>query len=254
MGTSSEVGPVVSPDGRYVLFVRATGSRYDLDYTPWLVRGAGGGLRRLGPTSESVITVGWTSAGLASISGDGVTRLVRPDGTEVDETGAPDPSWSPDGATVAYARHGRLWIAATPAGFPGTPVARAEWFAGITWSPDSRRLAYIHALPGGRAGLSVRELHKTRLVFAALVVAGPSWSPDGRRLAFTGQRGGKRYSPPHVFVANLAAARVSRLGRWHGSIPAWSPRGGSPRYWRRPARGRSSSCVRTGVTCGRSGG
>jgi Tol biopolymer transport system component len=225
VGTSSETGPVVSPDGRYVLFVRAAGSRYDLDYTPWIVSAAGGGLRRMGPTSESVITVGWTPAGLASISGDGVTRLVRPDGTEVDETAAPDPSWSPDGMRFAYARHGRLWIATTSAGVPGVPVATAEWFAGLTWSPDSRRLAYVRALPGGRAALAVRESSGTRLVFAAQAVGSPSWSPGGRRLAFMGQRGGRRFSPPHVFVADLATAGVSKLGSWDGSNPAWAPRG-----------------------------
>ncbi len=120
---------------------------------------------------------------LVGADGRDLRRITQP------RTADADPSWSPDGQTIAFVRDptGAMdptsWRLLTmPATGGGqvqrvpTPGAREP-----AWSPDSRRIAFA---AGGL--LYVVEADGTGLtMLAGGSVRSPAWSPDGLTIAFT---------------------------------------------------------------------
>ena len=93
-----------------------------------------------------------------------------------------EPSWSPRGAYVVFARRigseSRLFVADTR----GRLIRRIGTGSGTepAWSPDGRRIAYA-------AGNSIVVTTRGGQTVASFVTqglaGGPDWSPDSRRLA-----------------------------------------------------------------------
>ncbi len=126
--------------------------------------------------------------------------LVKPDGTGRRLTdlpgGATDPTWSPNGRSIAFA--GRLREDSDADIFVMTPQGRGiERVAGSVrdeglpdWSPDGSRLAFHTLYDDGRGQLkvtSVRTHASTHLTPRRSGTASvePAWSPDGRWIAYT---------------------------------------------------------------------
>ncbi|MGI8478504.1 MAG: hypothetical protein ACR2M2_01365, partial [Gaiellaceae bacterium] len=151
--------PDWSPDGKQIAFVdhrAATGG--DL----WVMNADGTGLRQL-------------------------THSQPPPATNF---GARQPSWSPDGKTIAF---GYGYKGISLIGADGTnlrPLVRGVSFA-AAWSPRGRKIAY--AAGGELNGLSIYVVspdgsHRqmvARRPCCNYSYNGPTWSPDGERMAFT---------------------------------------------------------------------
>lgn len=134
------------------------------------------------------------------------------------------PSWSPDGATLAYTafRGGFQAVAfARPgAGRDGSlPVGGKNWLP--AWSPDGR-IAFTTNRDGNEEIYVVNRdgSGSTRLTRHWGIDTSPAWSPDGTRIAFTSGRTGR----PQIWVMDEDGGNQRQLtdGR-HCDRPTWSP-------------------------------
>jgi len=123
------------------------------------------------------------------------------------------PSWSPDGAFLAYVsferrrsmifvqrlRDGKRELVAASTGINGAP----------SWSPDGRKLAYVSSRDGNAEiyVLDLRSKAQQRLTNHHAIDTEPDWSPDGRQLVFTSDRSGR----PQIYRMNADGTGVTRL-------------------------------------------
>jgi Tol biopolymer transport system component len=156
------------------------------------------------------------------------TRLIVPLTREGD---AYMPSWSPDGAQLAFVstRDGNPEIYVMQA--DGTQPRRLTYDrdreSRPVWSPDGRRLAFESVSDGARRIYVMDVETRTRVMAeqgASATGVGPIWSPDSTRLAYYGVV----TDTPELFVAAVGARMVGErltdnaVGDW---TPVWSPDG-----------------------------
>ncbi len=142
-----------------------------------------------------------------------------------------NPSFSPDGRSVAYSRTAcrkdapcdtmrGIWI--WPSGKKLAPTGICP-----AWSPDGKAVAYlslpyIDASEGELRLVSVAGGKSTLLAGHATCYAGapPSWSPDSRRVAFND-------SHDRLAIADVKTGKIVRTAGTLGSVDdfSWSPDG-----------------------------
>lgn len=155
-----------------------------------------------------------------------------------DQTTALSPSWSPDGANLAYSSYRALnWElyvvqvatrAVSPlCTYPGLNISPA-------WSPDGKRIA-LTLTKDGNAEIYTADLSEDRvgrLTYSPDIDCSPSWSPDGQHIAFTSDRTGMNY----IYIMEATGGMQRRL-TWDEDVyedsPAWSPRGDRIAFVRR---------------------
>lgn len=158
-----EVDPVLSPDGRALAFSANRSGRFEIY------------LQQLAPGSREI-------------------QLTD------DQSQSFQPSWSPDGAYLAYASHGRGGIWVIPS-LGGTPRQLTTIGSHPAWSPDGRSLAFqseptaelsasaVPALPPSTLWVVAAQGGAPRQVTREGAPPGghgsPRWSPDGQRLVFS---------------------------------------------------------------------
>jgi Tol biopolymer transport system component len=244
---ADENSPVLSPDGRFVAFVRNRPTRgpliaYDLYATPVtggrvvrLARNAGKAV--WAPDSHAICFVRRHWRGRIETE----VMCIRNDGFHLRSLGrGSDVAWSPNGATIAVVRETARGIV------PSTAIElvtlegrrlrtlvqirhrRAEQLA---WSPDGRTVAFVSSHSHDAsfsewiATVDVGSGRTTLLTHSRANDFGPLWSPDGRTIAFE-----RRHFNVDPRMALLAIRRDGTgLHRLTGSnrdqLPAWSPRG-----------------------------
>ena len=211
-GKAVDTAPIFSPDGRRIVFNRAS-KRHASEL--WVMNADGHGQRKLAssgygpawaPDSRRLAYVGVNA--LVIVGADASGRRVVPGRNS-------GPSWSPDGRLIAFSRqvgdHDDLAVV----GGNGRGLRTIRRNARARgWSPRGE-IAFV-----GRYGTAVGLIgadgrHARRLLRG--LGSGLTWSPDGRGLAFVDEKG--------LHVASESGRGVQNLtpkgARWDS--PAWSP-------------------------------
>ena len=124
-----------------------------------------------------------------------------------------DPSWSPDGQFIAYARLPQggsdydIWIHElnTALDYP-LLVRPSNLDLRPTWSPDGSTIAFATTIAGRSQiaiqGITIASGHVqirastfkvlTNTGFSGAINTDPSWSPDGQLIAFSSTKNGRR--------------------------------------------------------------
>lgn len=184
--------------------------------------------------------------GIHTIAADGSDRRKVTDRGK--RTFDEEPAWSPDGATIAFARQNlqdetlAIWLVNRDGSglrrlTPDAPITES----GPTWSPDGARIAFsthdyderrdrvTASLVSVRADGSDRQVVHSETGRAIVFFADPAWSPKGDQILFTRHVFGDDFfedSPAPELLATPAApgggARRLVAGAEDGE---WSPSG-----------------------------
>jgi TolB protein len=156
---------------------------------------------------------------------NGVLHIASADGNAdaiVSLSGSPrtrDPSWSPDGQTLAFTctftngiqrictskRDGSQLLALTP---DSVVSLNPEW------SRDGKRIAFVVVFPGSRSQIAIMDANGSSLT---RLTDGfdPAWSRDGSKLVFSRSNG--------LFIINADGTNLVRLTTGQHHEPAWRP-------------------------------
>lgn len=203
-GAQSDLEPAVSPDGRWIAFIRAQeySSRVG---SLWIMRADGG--------DAHFLLTGVSAVSAPSFSPDGrrISVALGSNGSRgldiVPVAGGPgrllhvgdrwvsDPDWSPDGREIAVSvTEGLDWVPqlVRPNGLTEPTFGEPGQVFDLSWSPNGREVAYVARGPAAVAGIFVTRLdgsHRRRVVPAGdEQLEGLAWTPDGHHLLYVARR------------------------------------------------------------------
>jgi Tol biopolymer transport system component len=215
-GGSINLAPVLSPDGKFVVFLS------ELDFLDIQLHLADA------ETGEVIRTL---QKGTAFDPHFGSLRYIASAGT-----------WSPDSKEFAFSalRQGRdvIVILDVERGkrIREIPVPGVDEITNPTWSPDGRTIAFT-GLVGGISDLYVLDLstnQATQLTNDKYADLHPSYSPDGRRIAFSSDMGPETnfdqlvYGPYRLAIIDVATRQSTLVPGVTGQTninPQWSSDG-----------------------------
>jgi Tol biopolymer transport system component/subtilase family serine protease/fibronectin type 3 domain-containing protein len=146
------------------------------------------------------------------------------------ESGISNPSPSPDGKALAYAKSGSLWLKTI---LDGNAVQIIQQADSPVWSPNGRNIAYRFRDNNGYYRIGIYDIKKgtSELLTADINVQenSPSWSSDEYKIAFLSSKGGSY----NIWLKDLVSGAVTQITN-AGSIsnPKLSPDGDKVAYFR----------------------
>ena len=161
--TGAGTNPCWSPDGKWIAYTnnRSVPEGTDPKADIWIVSSEGGSPKQLTSDADQVAN------------------------TEL--------RWSPDGKTIAYFgadKTVRLIPANGGISRVLIQIPVVNYFLGLSWSPDSSKLAYTTIEKAWIIPVSGGEPREIRVGFDGRIMQ-IDWSPDGQTLAFSGSVGGE---------------------------------------------------------------
>ncbi len=212
----------LSPDGRYVVYVR--GGEHGSNWDEAVI---------VNPASMPVPPKVQIMA--APFAG-GEPRVLA----EGDE-----PRVSPRGDVVAFLRERQIWVVPIDGSAPARRLLTARGDnGGLQWSPDGSRLAFVSDR-GTHSLVGVFTNDSTPIVWLAPSTSrdgSARWSPDGRRIAFVRRAGtggapdsilAPRHLPWAIWTADAATGSARQLWKapatLRGSVPG--THGGTNLHW-----------------------
>ena len=167
--------------------------------------------------------------------GSGLTQITHVPGKD---PGAENPSWSPDGATIAFdaaAGNGVNIFTVSPGTHPAQlPLGVGAFNGDPAYSPDGTHISFdqdtgpsapkVHGIFIANADGSNARRVTTGIPTSDAYDTESQWSPNGMQLAFTRVKNSKQAA---VFVVNLDGTGLTRLTPWRldAASPDWSPDG-----------------------------
>ena len=157
--------------------------------------------------------------------------LVRPDGSpQVRLTYGADtePTWSPDGSSIAFSRSSDIHVIPAAGGSPVNLTNHPSIDSSPAWSPDGHRIVFASNRDGPLALylMNADGSGISRLTGNLVTAGGPAWSPDGSAIAFNCIIESGNYDVCTVTVDGSTLTRLTTApGR--DSDAAWSPDGGT---------------------------
>ena len=171
---SADWWPVSSPDGAHVAFTRVNG------------QGTSFTVEDVATATNRVVVLGASSS-------------------------QADPTWSSNGAQLAYAAGGRLYVVEADGTGKHRYLSPAKSFA-PAWRPGSDELAYLTT-----HGSTNTDLWVAGKLWATDAIGRPAWSSDGSEIAFQRDDG--------IYVATGPGAARRVVAATSPGPPAWSPNG-----------------------------
>ncbi|PWU03939.1 MAG: hypothetical protein C5B51_17890 [Terriglobia bacterium] len=254
-----DVSPALSPDGKWIAFIRAVASGVDDAY---MVPATGGPAQRITFDNRYMVGLTWTrdSRGIVFSSdrgGSPALWYVAPDGgtplrIALVGPNAADPAFSRDGRRLVYSQVStdpNIWrrdLAGKTA--PVKLISSTQYDSSPQYSPDGRSIAFRSNRSGSTEiwvsdSEGANPIQLTHL--GGTLTGSPHWSPDGMQIAFDSRPEGQAdiYTIPatggavHRVTSHRAedvVPRWSRDGRW---IYFASNRSGVWQVWRMGASG-----------------
>jgi Tol biopolymer transport system component len=189
---------------------------------------AGASAARWSRDGKRVAFLRGTDVFVAAADGSGVRRLT--DGLGVGDR----PCWSADGRTLVVSSDPGEWrLVNLPLAVMNAPPTSV---GNPSWSPDGTSIAYTGNRYGepGIYLMNADGTSPRRVPIAGLQPRWPSWSPDGSLLAFAAVPPGEK-DALDLFVARPDGTGVRQVtrGGWYGGLAGWSRDGAHLAFYSR---------------------
>jgi TolB protein len=245
-GTFSNLAPAYSPNGKRIVFVRAS-KQSDL----WTMNADGSRKRNLTSTAHvDEIAPAWSPGGKelafavespAALQGIWVVGVDGQGSRQVTDGDDNHPSWSPDGSTIAFQRYDAATqvdsvLVVPAAGGTTTTLSGNPAVSDLdpAWSPDGSHILFVSDRPDtfqldlwvmSADGGNVQRVTNT----PNRDEGGAAWSPDGRRIVYSGNGSFHGASSSQLYVADADGTNRLTLTHacgdcaWVNEEPTWQP-------------------------------